>query len=66
MTTVARNPLADLPAMPDTAPPVLAPGLLAALGVTPRPKSDFQQSMDAGFTETFEDYCARISRKEAS
>ncbi|MER8004827.1 hypothetical protein [Streptomyces sp. NPDC094149] len=27
--------------------------------------SDYQQSVDGGFTESFEDYCTRISRQEA-
>jgi hypothetical protein len=61
-----RNPLADLPPMPDTSPPVLTPGLLRALGITPQPKTDYQQSIDSKLTESFEDYCERISTKEGS
>ncbi|MEV6696288.1 hypothetical protein AB0M68_03870 [Streptomyces sp. NPDC051453] len=39
---------------------LIVPGLRDWLG------SDYQQSIDDGFTETFEDFCTRISRKEAS
>lgn len=53
-----------LPPMPDTADPVIVPGLLAALGLTRRPVDpDYQASLDGGFTESFEDYCTRISKK---
>ena len=55
----------DLPPMPDTADPVIVPGLLAALGLTRRTVDpDFQASIDGGFTESYEDYCQRISQKE--
>jgi len=33
----AANPLAGLPSMPETADPVLLPGLLRGLGITPHP-----------------------------
>lgn len=57
----------NLPPMPDTADPVIVPGLLTALGVTRRQTDpDFQASIDGGFTESFEDYCTRISQKETS
>jgi hypothetical protein len=39
------------------------PGLLTALGVTRRVDPDFKASVDGGFTESFEDYCTRISQK---
>ncbi|WP_405747693.1 hypothetical protein [Streptomyces canus] len=55
----------DLPPMPDTADPVILPGLLTALGIKKRTDPDFQASIDGGFTESFEDYCTRISQKEA-
>lgn len=58
--------LDELPSMPDTAPPVLVPGLLRALGVTSRDSAnDFQQSLIEG-TETYEQYCERISKREAT
>lgn len=68
MTAIAseRNPLMDLPPMPDTAPPVLAPGLLQSLGITPRTQTDFQQSLYDGFTETYEDFCQRISKGDTN
>lgn len=60
-----RNPLMDLPPMPDTAPPVLTPGLLWVLGVTPRATADYQQAI-ADFSETYEDFCNRISEGAAT
>jgi hypothetical protein len=55
----------QLPPMPEDAAPVIVPGLLAALGITRRPADpDFQASIDGGFTESFEDYCTRISKEE--
>ncbi|MFJ6729452.1 hypothetical protein ACIQPQ_31570 [Streptomyces sp. NPDC091281] len=53
----------DLPPMPDDADPILAPGLLRALGVTRPADPDFQASIDGGFTESFEDFCNRISKE---
>lgn len=49
-------------------PPTLAvPGIAAWLGRSQRPADpDFQASIDGGFTESFEDYCARISRTETA
>lgn len=56
-----------LPPMPEDAPPVIVPGLLAALGITRRPVDpDFQLSVDGGFTESFEAFCERISRTETA
>lgn len=54
-----------LPPMPEDAPPVIVPGLLAALGITRRADPDFQASVDGGFTESFEDFCDRISKEGA-
>lgn len=31
-----------------------------------QPDSDYRASLDGGFTESFEDFCARISRTEAA
>lgn len=54
----------DLPPMPADATPVIVPGLLSGLGITKRPVDpDFRASLDGGFTESFEDYCTRISQK---
>jgi hypothetical protein len=56
----------DLPPMPADANPVILPGLLSGLGITPRtPDPDFKASVDGGFTESFEDYCQRISQLDA-
>lgn len=38
---------------------LIVPGINRWLG-----KSDYQQSIESGLTETFEDYCARISEGE--
>ena len=54
----------DLPPMPEDAAPVIVPGLLSGLGLTRRVDPDFQASIDGGFTESLEDFCARISRTE--
>ncbi|WP_405673140.1 hypothetical protein [Streptomyces sp. NBC_01530] len=56
----------DLPPMPGDATPVILPGLLSGLGVTKRTDPDFTASLDGGFTESFEDYCTRISRTETA
>lgn len=46
---------------------VVVPGLSEWLGYTPRTADpDFNASVDDGFTESFEDFCARISRTEAA
>jgi hypothetical protein len=56
-----------LPPMPEDAPPVIVPGLLAALDLVRRPVDpDFQASIDGRFTESFEDFCERISRTETA
>lgn len=36
---------------------LIVPGINRWLG-----KTDFEQSIESGLTETFEDYCARISK----
>lgn len=56
----------DLPPMPTDAEPVIVPGLLTGLGITRRVDPDYQASIDGGFTESFEDFCQRISRQEAA
>ncbi|GAA4823796.1 hypothetical protein [Streptomyces ziwulingensis] len=56
----------DLPPMPADADPVILPGLLSGLGLAPRTVDpDFQASIDSGLTETFEDFCQRISKAAA-
>lgn len=53
----------DFAALPST---LVVPGLLNWLGVKPHtPEPDYTASIDGGFTESFEDYCTRISRTEA-
>ncbi|WP_282084083.1 hypothetical protein [Streptomyces tendae] len=49
----------NLPPMPGDADPVIIPGLRKALDLDVDP--DFQASIDGGFTETFEDFCRRIT-----
>ena len=57
----------DLPPMPTDAEPVKVPGLLNWLGREPGPVDpDFKASIDSGLTESFEDYCTRISQKAVS
>lgn len=54
----------DFAALPS---PLVVPGLAAWLGREQPPADpDFQASIDGGFTESFEDYCTRISRTEAT
>lgn len=54
----------DLPPTPTDADPVILPGLLSGLGITRRTDPDYQASVDAGLTESFEDFCKRISREK--
>ncbi|QCX81167.1 hypothetical protein C9F11_37920 [Streptomyces sp. YIM 121038] len=63
MTAIVPEPnlLADLPSMPAGADPVLLPRLLRGLGLT-----DYQRSINDGLVESFEEYCSRISAKEAT
>lgn len=52
-----------LAAASETGAVVAIPGLLRWLGRdTSQPESDFRASLDGGFTESFEDYCTRISK----
>lgn len=65
MTAIAPepNPLDDLPSMPDTAAPVLLPGLLRGLGLAPRPRPvpawitdpDLIASIEAGLIDIPDD-----------
>lgn len=48
-----------LPPMPGDADPVIIPGLRKALHLNVDP--DFKASIDGGFTESFEDFCRRIT-----
>jgi len=58
---------AILAAASETGAVVTVPGLLDWLGYSPRTvDADFKASLDGGFTESFEDYCTRISRTEAT
>ncbi|MEU9323272.1 hypothetical protein AB0D91_05570 [Streptomyces canus] len=57
----------DLPPTPTDANPVIVPGLLSGLGITRRqPDPDFQASIDAELTESFEAYCDRISKEDSN
>ncbi|MFJ7895970.1 DUF4094 domain-containing protein [Streptomyces anthocyanicus] len=49
----------NLPPMPGDADPVIIPGLRKALGIDVDP--DFKASVDGGFTESFEDFCRRLT-----
>jgi hypothetical protein len=56
-----------LAASVETGGVITVPGIAAWLGrdaCTPDP--DFTASIDGGFTESFEDYCERISRTEVA
>lgn len=56
-----------LAAASETGAVVTIPGIAAWLGCEhPAIDADFRASLDGGFTESFEDYCARISRTEAA
>ena len=57
---------AILAAASETGAVVTIPGLLNWLGRDPHAsEKDFRASVDGGFTESFEDYCTRISRRAA-
>lgn len=57
---------AVLAAAAETGAVVAIPGLLRWLGRDPHSsETDFRASIDGGFTESFEDYCTRISRRAA-
>lgn len=57
-------PAPSLDAILASGSPVKVPGLLDWLGLDRAPDPDFQASIDGGFTESFEDYCTRISKEE--
>jgi len=58
---------AILAASVETGGVITVPGLLDWLGrETGTPDTDFKASLDGGFTESFEDYCTRISKAEAT
>lgn len=55
-----------LAAASETGAVVAIPGLLHWLGREPHTSdTDFRASLDGGFTESFEDYCTRISKETA-
>lgn len=55
-----------LAAASETGAVVTIPGLLHWLGQEQRPVDpDFKASIDAGFTESYEAFCARISKEPA-
>lgn len=67
VTTPADALDAILHAATETGAVVTVPGLLNWLGYTPHAVDpDFKASVGSGFTESFEDYCTRISRTEAN
>ncbi|MFC8065425.1 hypothetical protein [Streptomyces sp. NPDC057293] len=51
-----------LPPMPGDADPVIIPGLRAALGIDRDVDPDFKESIDKKLTESYEDYCQRITK----
>jgi hypothetical protein len=54
-----------LEAASETGAVVAVPGLLNWLGRKPHTVDpDFKKSIDGGFTESFEDYCQRISKEK--
>lgn len=56
-----------LDAAAETGAVVNIPGLLHWLGRDPAVETaDYRASLDGGFTESFEDYCTRISREAVS
>lgn len=58
---------AILEAGTETGAVVAIPGLLNWLAGESRPvDADFRASVDGGFTESFEDFCKRLSEKEAA
>lgn len=58
---------AILAASVETGGVITVPGVAAWLGRgSDTPDPDFTASLDGGFTESFEDFCTRISRTEAA
>lgn len=66
--TSSPNPLADLPSMPETAEPVLMPGLLRGLGLSPRPipawitDPELIASIEVGLIDIPDDLCPNTTR----
>jgi hypothetical protein len=58
VTAPAPEQPVDLAALP---PSVVVPGIAGWLG-----RDNYQASLDAGLTESFEEFCERISQKSAS
>ncbi|WP_328336828.1 hypothetical protein [Streptomyces violaceus] len=56
MTAPAPEAAVDLAALP---PSVVVPGIAGWLG-----RANYERSIDTGLTESFEDFCERISKKE--
>jgi len=55
-----------LAAASETGAPLTVPGVAAWLGHETDPDdTEFMASLAGGFTETFEDFCNRISKQEA-
>lgn len=61
MTALIPEPAPSLDAILAAPGVVVVPGLLNWLG-----RSDYQQSIDSGLTESFQDYCNRISEGATS
>lgn len=55
MTAPAPESAVDLAALP---PSVVVPGIAGWLG-----RANYQASLDAGLTETFDEFCQRISKE---
>lgn len=64
MTAPAPSMDALLAASAETGAVITVPGLLNWLGRARATDPDFTASIDGGFTESYEDYCTRISSKE--
>lgn len=55
-----------LDAASETGAVVQIPGITRWLYDAEQERADYQASLDGKFTESFEDFCARISRTEAA
>lgn len=62
--------LDDLPPMPETAEPVLLPGLLSGLGITPHPvpawitNPEVVASIEAGLIDIPDEFCQTTIREK--
>lgn len=65
-TVVLSALLGDLPDAPASQQQTIGGSLLRALGLVERETEDFAASLDAGLTETFADFDARITRKQVT